>query len=239
MRGQPPRRSPGVPRHTRPGPLGPRNHPTACWSGVGLADVLAEAGLQAEAGHIAFTGTDVSQEADPPKPYGGSIPMARATSSEVLLAWTMNGQTLPVARGAPLPEIALGMQLKHFAARGLANRSTRDYAAPDTAWARHLDDAVHAARFRRLKDLDGAQQCEEIGFGPGAERLENVFDQIAATAMVRHGDARLEADLLEHGQRPACPCRGVCSWVRVVIGRAGRRGCVRRGRDARCCFPRL
>jgi sulfite oxidase len=89
-------------------PWGPGTTSTACWGGVGLADVLAEAGLQAEAAHIAFTGSDVSQEADPPQPYGGSIPMAKATSGEVLLAWTMNGQALPVAHGAPLRVVVPG-----------------------------------------------------------------------------------------------------------------------------------
>ncbi|MDD9380414.1 integrase [Streptomyces sp. ZAF1911] len=94
-------------------------------------------------------------------------------------------------------EIALGMQLKHIATRALANRATRGYAAPDSSWAKHLQDAVHAARFRRLKDLYGAHsQGQEIGFGPGAERLKGVFEQIAATARARHGDARVEDDLL-------------------------------------------
>ncbi|MEU9087468.1 integrase [Streptomyces sp. NPDC048357] len=94
-------------------------------------------------------------------------------------------------------EIALGMQLKHIATRALANRSTRGYAAPDASWAKHLDDAVHAARFRRLKDLYQVHgRGEEIGFGPGAERLKGAFDQIMATVKARHGDARVEDDLL-------------------------------------------
>ncbi|MFG2483376.1 integrase [Streptomyces virginiae] len=94
-------------------------------------------------------------------------------------------------------EIALGMQLKHIATRALANRATRGYAAPDPAWAAHLDNTVHAARFRRLKDLYEAHgRGENIGFGPGAERLKDVFDQITATAKARHGDARVETDLL-------------------------------------------
>ncbi|OKI62669.1 hypothetical protein AMK15_16500 [Streptomyces sp. MJM1172] len=60
-----------------------------------------------------------------------------------------------------------------------------------------MDDAVHAARFRRLKDLYQVHgRGEEIGFGPGAERLKGVFDQIMATVKARHGDARVEDDLL-------------------------------------------
>ncbi len=61
-------------------------------------------------------------------------------------------------------EIALGIQFKHIATRALANRG---YAAPDATWAKHLDDAVHAAQFRRLKDLYGAHaRGEEIGSAP-------------------------------------------------------------------------
>ncbi|WP_055489071.1 sulfite oxidase [Streptomyces sp. TP-A0356] len=89
-------------------PWGPGATSTARWSGVRLADVLAEAGLQAEAAHIAFTGTDVSQEANPPQPFGASIPAAKATSSEVILAWAMNDQALPTAHGAPLRVVVPG-----------------------------------------------------------------------------------------------------------------------------------
>lgn len=89
-------------------PWGPGAISTARWSGASLADVLAKAGAQPEAAHIAFTGADVSQQATPPQPFGGSIPVAKATSSEVLLAWAMNDQALPAAHGAPLRVIVPG-----------------------------------------------------------------------------------------------------------------------------------
>ncbi|MER6126876.1 sulfite oxidase [Streptomyces sp. NPDC001795] len=89
-------------------PWGPGAISTARWSGASLADVLTEAGLHPEAAHIAFTGADVSQQADPPQPFGGSIPVAKATSGEVLLAWAMNDQVLPAAHGAPLRVVVPG-----------------------------------------------------------------------------------------------------------------------------------
>jgi sulfite oxidase len=89
-------------------PWGPGAISTARWSGVALADVLAEAGLRADAAHIAFTGADVSQDAHPPQPFGASIPVAKATSAEVLLAWEMNDQPLPIAHGAPLRVVVPG-----------------------------------------------------------------------------------------------------------------------------------
>ncbi|MDR3079828.1 MAG: sulfite oxidase [Streptomyces sp.] len=89
-------------------PWGPGATSTARWSGVSLAKVLAEAGLQDRAAHIAFTGADVSQEADPPQPFGASVPATKATSEEVLLAWAMNDQPLPTAHGAPLRVVVPG-----------------------------------------------------------------------------------------------------------------------------------
>lgn len=96
--------------HDIPGqvPWGPAAISTARWGGVGLADVLVEAGLQAQATHIAFTGADVSQDTDPPQPFGASIPAAKATADEVLLAWAMNDQALPTAHGAPLRVVVPG-----------------------------------------------------------------------------------------------------------------------------------
>ncbi|MFJ2898982.1 hypothetical protein ACIO87_29325 [Streptomyces sp. NPDC087218] len=97
----------------------------------------------------------------------------------------------------PGSEIALGIQLKHLATRALANRSTRGYAASDPAWADHLQDALDIAKFRRLKDLCGdCTSGADIGFGPGADRIKEAFDQIQATVAARGGDARIEDSLL-------------------------------------------
>jgi hypothetical protein len=101
----------------------------------------------------------------------------------------------------PGSEIALGLQLKHVARRALANRSTLGYAAPDTQWAELLDTAVDAARFRRLKDLFGLhKEGKLIGYGPGADRVKEVFDEITATVKARGGDARIEEDLLRQAR---------------------------------------
>jgi sulfite oxidase len=89
-------------------PWGPGAISTARWGGASLAEVLAEAGLRSEAAHVAFVGADVSQAADPPQPFGGSVPVAKAVAGEVLLAWSMNGEALPVAHGAPLRVVVPG-----------------------------------------------------------------------------------------------------------------------------------
>lgn len=89
-------------------PWGPAATSTARWRGARLADVLAAAGLRPDASDIAFLAPDVSPEAEPPSPYGGSIPVGKAVSDEVLLAWQMNGQPLPVAHGAPVRVVVPG-----------------------------------------------------------------------------------------------------------------------------------
>ena len=81
---------------------------TARWTGVSLADVLAEARPRPDAGHVEFTAPDVSAEARPPQPFGGSIPLAKATAGEVLLAWAMNDRPLPPVHGGPVRVVVPG-----------------------------------------------------------------------------------------------------------------------------------
>lgn len=81
---------------------------TAEWTGVRLADVLTAAGLSGDAAHVAFEAPDVSDLADPPQPYGSSIPIDKALADEVLLAWAMNGEPLTPVHGAPLRVVVPG-----------------------------------------------------------------------------------------------------------------------------------
>jgi sulfite oxidase len=82
---------------------------TAKWRGVRLADVLAAAGVHREDGlHVEFLAPDVAQEARPVQHYGSSIPLSKAMSDEVLLAWQMNGQPLPRAHGGPVRVVVPG-----------------------------------------------------------------------------------------------------------------------------------
>ena len=89
-------------------PRGPGATSTARWAGVALADVLAAAGAASDAGHVAFTATDVSPEAEPEQPFGASIPLDKATPTEVLLAWDMNGGRLPRVHGGPVRVVVPG-----------------------------------------------------------------------------------------------------------------------------------
>lgn len=81
---------------------------TAAWTGVRLADVLAEAGPAEGAAHVEFTAPDVSDHAEPPQPYGSSVPLGKARSGEVLLAWAMNDRPLPRVHGGPVRVVVPG-----------------------------------------------------------------------------------------------------------------------------------
>lgn len=81
---------------------------TAVWSGVALRDVLLAAEPEPDAQHIAFTGLDEVEKEGKTFGFGGSIPIAKALSPEVLLAYEMNGQPLSPQHGFPLRAIVPG-----------------------------------------------------------------------------------------------------------------------------------
>jgi sulfite oxidase len=82
---------------------------TAEWRGARLADILDAAGVRREEGlHVAFNAPDVAPEASPVQAYGSSIPLAKAMSEEVLLAWQMNSEPLPRIHGGPVRVVVPG-----------------------------------------------------------------------------------------------------------------------------------
>ena len=76
------------------------------WRGVRLADVLKKAGIKESAVDVSFDGADV--------PIGTmvdfqrSITVKKALDQNTLLAYDMNGRTLPVKHGFPLRVVAPG-----------------------------------------------------------------------------------------------------------------------------------
>lgn len=81
---------------------------SARWTGVPLREVLQAAGLEDGAAHVAFSGADEVEEDGERFAFGGSIPLAKALSDEVLLADEMNGAPLPLLHGFPLRVIVPG-----------------------------------------------------------------------------------------------------------------------------------
>ena len=76
------------------------------WAGVSLADVLAQVGIKPSAVEVMFEGADRGPDevVDDPSDvtYERSLPIAKATHVDTLLAYEMNGEPLPPPHGYPL-----------------------------------------------------------------------------------------------------------------------------------------
>lgn len=79
----------------------------AGWSGVRLKDVLDRAGIKAGAVQVRFNGLDEPVVPDAPD-FKKSIDIDHARDGEVMIAFAMNGEQLPLLNGFPLRLIVPG-----------------------------------------------------------------------------------------------------------------------------------
>jgi len=111
----------------------------AKWSGTLLSAVLKKAGVQADASHVWFEGTDEIERSSGVIPFGASIPLAKAmedtdTMPGALLCTKMNGVPLPPDHGFPLRTVVPGYigarSVKWLGKVTVSNRpSTNHYVA--------------------------------------------------------------------------------------------------------------
>lgn len=97
--------------HPIPGELGwgAEAISNARWKGVRLQEVLAAAQPEVSPRlHVEFIGLDEAERHEQRFNFGGSIPLERALSSDVLLAYEMNGASLPPLHGFPLRVVIPG-----------------------------------------------------------------------------------------------------------------------------------
>jgi len=83
---------------------------TAEWTGVPLAEVLERAGIRAGACELLFRGADrgTLPGQSVPIQFERSLSLDDASRSEILLAYAMNGEPLPIQHGYPLRVIVPG-----------------------------------------------------------------------------------------------------------------------------------
>lgn len=79
----------------------------ARWSGVRLKDVLDLAGVKAGALQVRFSGLDDVVTTDAPR-FKKSLDVDHARDSEVMIAYAMNGEPLPLLNGFPLRIVVPG-----------------------------------------------------------------------------------------------------------------------------------
>ncbi|HEV8338249.1 MAG TPA: molybdopterin-dependent oxidoreductase [bacterium] len=89
-------------------PWGAEAAGNAIWRGVALRDLLSTAGVLADARHVAFLGLDEVEREGRTFGFGGSIPIQKAISQEVLLAYSMNDAPLAPLHGFPLRVVVPG-----------------------------------------------------------------------------------------------------------------------------------
>jgi DMSO/TMAO reductase YedYZ molybdopterin-dependent catalytic subunit len=79
------------------------------WTGVRLKDVLEKAGVQSNVIYTAHYGTDTHLSGDPTKtPLSRGVPIAKALTDNILIAFEMNGAPLHPMNGAPLRLVVPG-----------------------------------------------------------------------------------------------------------------------------------
>ena len=83
---------------------------TAVWTGAPLAEVLDRAGLMPAARGVVFKGADgaAGDRAGAPGRFDRYLTLEEIRESEVLLAYSMNGEPLPLDHGYPLRAIVPG-----------------------------------------------------------------------------------------------------------------------------------
>lgn len=75
----------------------------ARWTGIRLKDVLNEVGFDSNAVYIGYYGKDTHLSGDPNKVViSRGVPIEKALEDEVLLAFKMNDEDIPLAHGYPL-----------------------------------------------------------------------------------------------------------------------------------------
>ncbi len=79
----------------------------ALWTGVRLKDILAKAGVAAGAVQVRFNGLDQGVVPETPD-FMKSVDVDHALDGEVMVAYAMNGEPLPLVNGFPLRLIVPG-----------------------------------------------------------------------------------------------------------------------------------
>jgi DMSO/TMAO reductase YedYZ molybdopterin-dependent catalytic subunit len=79
----------------------------AKWTGVRLKDVLAKAKIKAGAVEVAFRGLDAAPIVTVP-PFEKSLSVAKAQDADVMIAYEMNDQPMPMLNGFPLRLVVPG-----------------------------------------------------------------------------------------------------------------------------------
>jgi DMSO/TMAO reductase YedYZ molybdopterin-dependent catalytic subunit len=155
---------------------------TAAWTGAPLAGVLRDAGLEAAAVELVFTGADHGIEGDVELDYARSLPIDEATRPEVLLAYEMNGRPLEPQHGAPVRLLVPGW-----------------YGMTSVKWLTHIEavvtpfDGYHQAVAYRVQQSEEDPGERVTRIHPRALMLPPGFPDFPSRhRFLDHGDVQLQ-----------------------------------------------
>jgi DMSO/TMAO reductase YedYZ molybdopterin-dependent catalytic subunit len=196
------------------GQLGNGAMGNARWRGVPLKTVLDLAGVQAGARQVTFNGMD-GPVSDRTPDFVKALDIAHASDGEVMLAYGMNGDDLPVLNGFPLRLIVPG----YFG----------------TYWVKHLNEiAVIDSEFdgfwmkSAYRIPDTPCNCVEVGTAPKATIPINRFavrsfiTSVADGARLKAGTTTLRGIAFDGGagiKEVAISVDGGQSWIPARLGR--------------------
>lgn len=207
----------------------------ARWTGVRLKDLLDRAGVKARSVEVAFKGLDVPPLSASPV-FEKSLALDHARDGEVMVAYEMNGQPLPMLNGFPLRLIVPGWYATYWV-KSLSVITVRDiplenywmktaYRIPDNPSADeqpgHLDEdtipinkfAVHSIFVSPEpgETIPAGKPCAVQGlatdYGAGTERVEFSSDGGRSWA-----DAALDPELGRYSWR-----RWRFTWKPPAVG---------------------
>ena len=195
----------------------------ARWTGIPLKKVLEKAGVPAGAAQVTFGGLDRPPlEASPG--FVKALPIEHALDGEVMLAWAMNGEDLPMLNGYPLRLVVPGYYgtywVKHLSDINVLSQAydgfwmSRAYRIPDNACACVEPGATPAAtipinRFNVRSFITSLSEGATVPVGRSTPVRGIAFDGghgIAEVALSADGgrswsDARLGRDLGKYSFR--------------------------------------
>ena len=196
------------------GQLGNGAMGNARWHGVPLKTVLDLAGVQAGAKQVTFNGMD-GQVSDRTPDFVKALDFDHASDGEVMLAYGMNGDDLPVLNGFPLRLIVPGYY--------------------GTYWVKHLNEiTVIDSTFdgfwmkSAYRIPDTPCHCVEPGTAPKATIPINRFTvrsfitNVADGAKVKAGRTMLKGIAFDGGsgiKQVAVSTDGGASWTQAKLGR--------------------
>ena len=182
----------------------------AVWKGITLRDLIDPAGPMADARRVRLFGVDN---------YTDTIPLEKALDPTTLLAWEMNGRSLPDRHGYPLRAIVPGYfgekHVKWLTRIELTGDNVKGFYetqgwGPDfmTPTRSRIDAPDHESRFS-LGQLSGPIEVKGIAFGGdrGISRVEISDDdgETWSDANIHYAGTKLTWALWTYQWRPDGP----------------------------------